>query len=247
MKPTLLFSLFALVGATTAQAFVILDDEHIDIGIGYKSTGWDLHIHDETNETEYEPDEALIYLGAAARQSRPSGSAFDFLGVPAGQPIWRIRELPVPGVPYLGIGTEETGDIFETVTESDSRLASLGAPATAEWVRLRLKSFSGPGNFGLWSSSDGGPVVWMDTANGVSSNDLLFVVDNSHQHFNFAFTQTGVYDLTFEASGIIGGQRVSSGDVTYKFGVEAVPEPATMTALAAGLAAMAARRRRQSR
>lgn len=246
MKHNIILSLVAVLSATSANAIAILDDEHIDIGIGYNSGGWDMHLHDDTNDIEYEPDEALIYLGTAARQSRPGGSYFDFLGVPAGQTIWRIRESAVPSVPFLGIATEETGGIFETVNESDARLTALGAPAQAEWVRLTLKSFSGPGHVGIWSSSDSGPVVWMDTANGVSSNDLLFVVDDAHQHFNYAFTATGVYDLTFQASGIIGGQRVFSEDVTYRFGVEAVPEPATMMALGAGLAALAARRRRKN-
>lgn len=249
-NPPRALALIAL-GATFAfaPAQAILTDEHVDIGLGYSGGAWDLHVHDETNDAEYEPGDALIYLGTSARELRPAGSAFDFIGVPAGTNIWRIRETPRPNVPFLGIATEETGDVFQSYTEADARLNEVAGTQTGEWVRLDLVSVSGPGQFSVWSNGGNGPVAWMATSNGIDATDRLFVNDNTHQHFNFAFTQAGVYDVTFNASGLLSanneGSRTFSGPVTYRFGVEAVPEPGTLAALGLGALALVRRRRKQ--
>lgn len=243
MKKILFFSLMVAAGAAS-QAFVILDDEHADIGIGYEAGAWDLHVHDDTNDIEYEADEALFYLGTAARESASTAAA-GFLGTATGSTIWRVREAPTTGVPYIGIATEEADGSFQTYSESDPRAAAVSGSATADWVTLRLKNFSGPGQFAIWSNTDNGPVSWIQTNDGISSSDLVLLPELTHQHFNFAFSATGFYTITFEASGIVNGQRVFSGDQEYFFGVEAVPEPATMTALALGLAALAKKRKRK--
>lgn len=244
IRKILFLSMIAAVAASS-HGFTILDDEHADIGLGYDTVAgqWDLHVHDETNDQEYAPDEALFYLGTAARESANTVTS-SLLGVSSGSTIWRIRETPRSGVVYLGVSTEETGDIFESYTDSDSRLGDIAGTQTGDWVRLQLKSYTGPGQIAVWSSADSGPVTWIKTADGISSSDLLFVRDNAHQHFNYAFSQAGLYTITVEASGLIGGTRSFSEETTYYFGVEAVPEPATMIALGAGAAALIARRRR---
>lgn len=224
----------------SASAFTLITNEHADIGLGY-SGGWDLHIHDETNDVEYAPDEALFYMDQNSRFTNPG---LGFLGQNAGETMWWLRDFPTGNQPFLGIGAEETDRIFENVTENDSRILSMGGTPTAKWITLELVGFRGPGNFAAWSNSISGPVVWMATNDGIQPSDKLFVVDGSHQHMNLAFTAVGVYELDFRASAIVNGQRTFSEVSTYHFGVEAVPEPATMVALGAGLAAMIRRRKR---
>lgn len=236
---------WAVALALPGLATTILTDQHVDIGIGYDTVGsaWDMHVHNETDNEEYEPGDVLLQLTSSAIRQRPNSSNFDFIGVGAGQNYWRIFSSPTSGILYLGIGTEETGDVFESYTETDSRITQLGGNLTGEWVTLRVKSFTGPGQVSLWSNTDNGPLVWFATSDGIGANDYVLVPDNSHQHFEWGFSQAGRYDVTFEASGIINGQRAFSGDVVYSF--EAVPEPMTMTLLGLGLAAVAARRRRK--
>lgn len=233
---------WAVALALPGLATTIIRDGHVDIGIGYDTVGnaWNMHVHNETDGIEYDPGDVLLWVNRL--HQRPVGSNFDFIGVEAGQWYWRVFSTP-PANLFLGISAEETGDVFESYTETDSRITQLGGNLTGEWVTLRLKSYTGPGHISLWSDTSSGPVVWFATKDGIGASDYVLVPDNGHQHFEWGFSGAGDYTLTFEASGIINGQRAFSGDVVYSF--EAVPEPMTMTLLGLGLAAVAARRRRK--
>ena len=85
-------------------------------------------------------------------------------------------------------------------------------------MALRLKSSSGPGHFSIWQSGDEGPDLFMATADGVTDEDFAEILEGEHMHANFAFTERGVYEVTFEAvARLPGGDLVASGDVTYHF------------------------------
>lgn len=229
-----------VAAAASSSALTLITNEHADIGLGYTG-GWDLHVHDETNDIEYAPEDALFFMDENSRFTNPG---LGFLGQNAGETMWWLRDFPTGNQPFLGVGAEETDLIFENVTESDSRILAMGGAPTSKWITLELVGFRGPGNFAAWSNSIGGPVVWMATNDGIQDSDKFFTVDGSHQHLNFAFTATGVYELDFRASAIVNGQRSYSEVSTYKFGVEAVPEPATLVAVGTGLAALLRRRRK---
>lgn len=192
--------------------------EHTDVGIAYEE-GWDLHIHDEWNDVEREPGETLLYVGPSAQSTRPANPAFDFIGVGAGASYYRLPESANPELLFLGIGAEEI--VAGTFTEGS--------------VKLRLKSVSGPGQFSLWQSGEEGPLVLMSSADGLTEGDQINVLEGGHEHANWGFTAAGYYQVVLEAFGTLpeGGQ-ISSGDVTYHFGVDVAIPAAPILTVSAG-------------
>ena len=82
---------------------------------------------------------------------------------------------------------------------------------------------SAPGVFSIWNVDNfGGIVPLMSTADGASTPNALSVNAGSHNHFNYAFTAPGLYNVEFAASATLaaglGGGPVS-GVATYSFGV----------------------------
>ena len=179
--------------------------EHVDIGLAFENGQWEPHIHDETNDEEYETDQAVLYAGSAALTTQPAGAAFAFTGAPAGSSLYVLPQNNNPAALFLGVGTEEIA------------VGTFQGGA----IKLQLKSVNGPGHFSVWQSTLTGPSVAMATANGITAADFIQATENSHAHFNWAFTQRGRYDVTFEASAVLpGGAATSSGDVTYYFDVQ---------------------------
>ena len=180
---------------------------HADVGINYEDGEWDLHIHDEETDTEYEPSGAAYYVAPAALGNRPAGAEFDFIGVAAGQPFYRLPQSQNPELLLLGIGTEEL------------------APGTFEdgMVRARLLAVNGPGHFSVWKSTDDGPEVVFSTADGVTENDSVDLLEAAHADFNWGFTAAGRYEVTIEASGTpVGESQPTSGTATYYFVVDSL-------------------------
>lgn len=208
--------------AAPPDFLAVLTTEHVDIGLAYgahEESGegddhdhepgeWDLHVHDGTNDIEYAPDEALLYVGPQAILERVgpfADAAFDFLGVAPGESFYRLPQSVHPELLFLGIGAEE----IEEGTFQDGRIA------------LRLKAVSGPGHFSAWRATDEGPQLVMSTVDGVTHGDRLEALEGSHQHVNLGFSARGRYELTFETSGVLADGHVTmSGDTTYYFLVD---------------------------
>ncbi|HWL94959.1 MAG TPA: choice-of-anchor M domain-containing protein [Phycisphaerae bacterium] len=197
---------------------------HGDIGIAYED-GWDLHIHAEgaiIEGVEYPDDEfdaadVRILLPASTQTVRPAGANWDPIGVSAGQPYWALPQTEVVGVPFVGFGTEEilSGDFAgDAITLT---LTGVASP-------------SGTGNFSLYQTDAfGEPTFHASSADGLDASDSLALNAEDHLHANLAFTEMGLWAITFEASGTHSVHGFVTGEGTYLLGV--VPEPGTAAML----------------
>ena len=207
-----------LAGGTTSAAstfkFVVSNcdpfletpvrEGHVDAGIGFEDGAFDLHIHDEEADIEYEADEVPIFVSDAALIARPAGSAFDFIGVPAGERVWNIPAGgEIPGLVYLGLATEE---IAAGTFQGDK-------------VTLSLLGANGPGHFSLWVPGTN-PSVKLASSDGITGSDTLDLLTGSHAHFNWTFSAPGEYAITFRVSGTpVGALLPVSAEATYTFAV----------------------------
>ncbi|MEM1058232.1 MAG: choice-of-anchor M domain-containing protein [Verrucomicrobiota bacterium] len=233
-RPLLATALALLLLPAAAPARTILTTEHADIGIGYEG-GWDLHVHDDDNDIEYDPDEVLLYLGPNARKSADSFEA-GFTGSAEGEDLWVLPQGPQnPTLLYLGVGSE-----FDDLTDfgawapSDTRVDFGGDEFV--WFRLNLESVSGPGQFSVYTDDN---IVWMSSIAAPTDGNHLYILRDGHNHYNWTFSATGLYEVSFSATTeLANGDLVTSTPVTYLFGVEVVPEPTTgsLLLLAAGFA-----------
>ncbi len=207
--------ILAWMAITPCLAGTALTSGHADVGIGYEGA-FNLHVHDETTDTEYAPNDAILVVGNQGLQLSPGG-AFSFLG-PAGTPVWVLPNEQNPELLFLGLGAEEL--------------------LPADWngdITLSLKSVTGPGNFCLWDvNAFGVPSVKMNSADGIQPGDSVSAVPGSHGHYNWGFSAPGAYSVSFEASGlnVLDGPQ-NSGPVAYSFQV--VPEPGPFALAALGL------------
>ncbi len=220
-----------LTTGLSLQAQTVLQNEHVDIGVNYDLGAWDLHIHDETNDVEYEPGDAILRVNASAQTTISANPLFSFLGT-AGSPTWILPNTQNPGLLFLGFGAEE--------------LAS--GLFVGDTVDLRLTGVSGPGEFAAFDYNFlGDPVVIMNSRDGFSAADTFTATPGGHSDLNYAFSAPGTYTVEFEASGtlVVGNLFTSSGPVAYTFDV--VPEPSTWALVALGLGGACLLRRRRAR
>ncbi len=217
--PSILSFTLAMTLFGSANA-VVLSLGDVDIGIAYEDDAWDLHVHDETADEEYEPGDATLFVAAGAQTTVSADPQKSFLGSP-GDAVWILPQDQDPNLLYLGLATEEI----------DS------GTFVGDTLTFNLVSVSGPGSFSLYTEDGLGVVTkFFDSGDGISAADSITLSTSTHQHFNWAFTATGLYSVQFEASAVLpGGMATSSGPVAYQF--EVVPEPGTVGMLVvAGLA-----------
>ena len=48
--------------------------EHVDVDVAFEDGGWELGIHDETNDVEFASDEVLLFVSDEALTTRPMGT-----------------------------------------------------------------------------------------------------------------------------------------------------------------------------
>lgn len=210
---------------------------HGDLGIAYEAGAWVLHVHAEGaviggveyEGVEFEADEVHILVPEFMTASRPKGAQWDPVGVATGAPFWFLSQTEVVGAPYVGIGTEEIalGDFLNDVVTLT--LTAVVSP-------------SGDGHFSIYQTDlFGQPTFFASSLDGLDATDTMTLIANDHFHANLAFSEPGLWAITFEASGEHLDDGFVSGAGTYYFQV--MPEPATAGLLMlAGLPAMRRRR-----
>lgn len=215
---------------------------HGDVGLAFEGGELELHYHfgegaildgsELLTDAEFAPSEAYVRVPDSARQT--VGAAVSFLGVGAGDDIWRLpaQNPGTNAIPYLGLAADELSVVdFSTAS-------------------YRLTGFSGPGNFALWNSDGvGGTTVFMQSLDGIDGTDVYDLTVGGHDHANWGFTAEGVYDITITA--FADGDAGSFSDVgTFRFVVgsaTAVPEPGAFLALGVLASGVVVARRRKQR
>jgi surface-anchored protein len=195
----------------------VLDRQHVDIGFAFENGEWEPHLHNETDETEYAPNGAVLSVRPQSFTRVPDDARFAFLGGVC-TPIWQLPNTQNSNLLFLGFGAEE---IEQGVFLNDE-------------FRVNLLTVDGPGSFFVYDFDPlGAPIVHMNSGDLIDTNDFKTLVAGAHNDLNWAFTAPGVYRVTFEAVGTLtNGTIVSSGPAEYIFFVEASPTPLSEPLLA---------------
>jgi len=184
-----------------ASPAVGLEKGHTDIGIAFDDGAWDLHIHAESTDTEYEPNQAVLRFGTTSEQPISDSPLFQFLGDP-GRSTWILPQVENENLLFLGLAAEEIGDgVFVNNT-----------------LRVELASVEGPGNFFVWTLDPlGKPQLHFNSADGIlSSQDFYLLKTGGHQDMNWAFSAPGTYRVGYRVSGtLVAGNQFTQSDVAY--------------------------------
>jgi surface-anchored protein len=229
------FSLGILASSASAALYTA---GHGDIGVGYEGGELHPHWHFHSNavidgvvlggDAEFEPGEITAAVTSTA--TAPNDPTFNSgTGVLPGGTIWFLPQGNTPGVPFLGIATEE-------LTPADWN-------GNITFALTGVTSPSGSGHFSLWQGgvSDTFFMSTNDPANTVNGNNTLQLAPGTHDHYNYGFSEEGIWTIELTVS----GDHVTDGfqTKTESFAFQ-VPEPSTaLLGLLGGLGLL--RRRRQ--
>jgi surface-anchored protein len=234
----------SLLGMAPTWAASVYTSGHADIGVGYVAGELEPHWHTHfgavvdgvsqtTLDEEYLPGDLIARTVATRLTPSGGGGLSGLLGVPDGTQVWVMGSTTYQ--PRLGFGVEELDP------------ADWSGPIT---ITFNSGSSTLPGGaaFGLYTTNVAGTNVvdrFFSSVSGtatVAANTITLDA-GGHEHYEWAFTLEGVYDLNFTWSGThaIDGLKTASATFT----VQAVPEPSTLALLgmAGGAGAFVAVRR----
>lgn len=231
MKNAFSALLFFAPMASLAQVSVFRN-EHVDLTTSFTvGTPPSVAVRDDGSAALIPGPQAMLVLGANTKRTRTSTDGFGFIGVNPGENYWRMPQGQVAQVLFLGLAAYGVSsgsiDTYDPTTESAGRVTTIGP-----WVRFQLHQVTGPGLISTWQTAVGGPKVFFNSTDGLSATDSLWLLAGGHSHFNWAFTQTGCYDLQVRSNVFLNdGNSATLGALTpgdvypVHFGIEVDPAP----------------------
>lgn len=201
--------------------FRMLTREHTDglcilYDAGANSNQLSLVAWERDAELDLPTNQVIFIAKSASKIILPSGTPFG----DGGQPLWILPQSQNTNLLYLGVNSERLpGGVF------------------ASSLTIQLKQFEGPGYFMAWQATGPGQFnIRINTRDGVDTNDFFQPLLGSHEHFNWAFSSTGVYSVTFQVSGQRIGEstNISSLEHTFVFHVQPLPSPTNYQTWARG-------------
>ena len=204
---------------------------HEDIAVNYDSTAGTLTLtaRDENNKREYRSDHVFHRVPVGAKLTIPNLPAYSFLG-PVGASTWILPQTQNTSLLYLGFSTENKTAIAGWnaigVTPGARYRGYSSGTFVGNTLAVSLLSVQGPGNFAVYSvNGSGTPTVYINSGNGITSDDKVPLPPISHTHYNWAFSAKGFYQITLQAQGTRSSDNavITSPPTTFFFGVEAAP------------------------
>jgi surface-anchored protein len=226
--------------AKTSPADIILKSGHVDIAVIYESNSLAWRFNADGSSSESGGNlEGLISPNAMSVRvpnivninNAAPGSNNNVTGYSGSGPFyWLPSGGSVDGAPFLGWALDVGGQPGEiNLSNWNSNIL----------VQLTAATMPAGGQFSLWGGNAAN--IYASTFNSTLSNQGPLPNSfslSSHTHFNWGFTKEGVYDLTFNASGVHRTDGAKSTSSTFRFLVgdsTAVPEPNSMALLMCGL------------
>jgi surface-anchored protein len=258
----------AAVGPAAGQTVIRVDDTHADLAMEFTGGAWRTQIRpDSGGPYTIVPNPPAtadrVHLVANPNTMTTTGAALPMLGIGAGGgTYWHLEASQVPGELYLGVSAQQMGTPpggGSWANWQPPHVRPNGQPlASGRWVELQVKDVRGPtgGQFAVWLDTANGPDVYASTAQYGTQDprNALYTLVGGHTHYNWAFTQPGVYEVDLDARAFYGaGAELLSnptndplGRYTIRFEVQPVPEPALVGLTGAG-ALLVGRRLRRTR
>ncbi|WP_143300910.1 choice-of-anchor M domain-containing protein [Candidatus Entotheonella palauensis] len=143
---------------------------------------------------ELETDTVEIVVPLSNIESRPANVAnllnYDPIGVEAGVDYWKMPQTQTEATdetaPFVGINNEE---LPSGVFQND----------TVTWLLNQVISPSGMGHFSLHQDAVPGPDFFISSADP-NANPGVSLSVGLHDHFNYGFTEPGLWAIEFTAS-----------------------------------------------
>lgn len=188
----------ALVPVPLAEARdTVLNDGHYGLAVSYdRVDGWHVYINEYETGKQLPAHRTICRIDESAQATVPADPEFRFLG-PAGQTVWILPEIYDPEILYMGIGAP----LLE-------RNIFTGGLSNRGQISMQLIGIEGTGpaadgDLAMWQAGFP-PKVFFSTSDGIGPEDALHsVTANFHAHFNWGFTQPGLYRLRFRFSGTL--------------------------------------------
>ena len=206
-------------------------DERVDLQADYTGSSWSVDYTNYGSPSSFGSGfffggtstvaDSAFYVPLSARVATPTGAAFGFIGAGNGGQAYILPQVQDPALPWLGISS--TGSFPGTLTAyqtGDSR-----AVGTKAWVRLDVTAVRGPGKVSIYqTSATGVPTNWVASGDGIGAKDSIYLASGAAQHYSWAFTQPGVYQVDVSATGYRGANQtlpITSPVQTMSFAVDA--------------------------
>lgn len=191
---------------------VVFSQGAIDILIDYSvpADEWEIIVKDTYGTGSWYPPEEVIFLGnPESEHAVPGSSQWSFMGDP-GDPVWILGDLDDVLDPHVGADDIPQG----TFT---------GEPGKE--IEFTLQEIDGPGNFFLYRFPGGQFTLHIDTRPEEGPYGFLPLGAGGHTHPFSAFTQRGIYFLTFTASSTrtADGQPTISDPHDFLFLIDPLP------------------------
>ena len=194
-----LLATLALGPAASANAKVVLDDGHVDVGsariVGGKLRSY---VKDSTSSRVIwrDPSTVITRVVDNAKVRLPAGMSF--IGS-SGQTVWMIPQVQKSGVIWAGWNTEE--------------ISSRQIQGGIAWT---LRRVNGPGRVVVFQTGSFGDERVIFNS-GERLPKTYTIPPGTHAHGNWAFTRKGTYTMAFTMSVRTKSGRTLSDDATLTF------------------------------